>query len=130
MVSISRYPHVPLWFSVDKALKTVKVSLVDLRKHSELPVVLVLDDKYNLRGTLTLGALLKGMKTSKEPDKSQASVFMTPAKSSVGPSDPVDKAASLMIEEGVDLLPVVDDKARFVGLARMIDVFEELSDKF
>ncbi len=53
---------------------------------------------------------------------------MVPAKSFVKQDDPITKAAYLMIHNDLILLPVLEDKKKFVGLVRMIEVFDELSN--
>ena len=53
--------------------------------------------------------------------------IMVPAKFFVKPDDPITKAAYIMIFRDLGLLPVLDDKKKFVGLIRLIDIFDELS---
>jgi predicted transcriptional regulator len=53
---------------------------------------------------------------------------MVPAKFFVEPNDPITKAAYIMIFRNLGLLPVLDDKKKFVGLVRMIEIFDELSN--
>jgi CBS domain-containing protein len=54
--------------------------------------------------------------------------IMVPAKFFVEPNDPITKAAYIMIFRNLGLLPVLDDKKKFVGLVRMIEIFNELSN--
>ena len=53
---------------------------------------------------------------------------MVPAKQFVEPTDPVTKAAYLMVHHDIVLLPVLENKKKFVGLVRMIEVFDEISE--
>ena len=53
---------------------------------------------------------------------------MVPAKYFVEPGDPVTKAAYQMIHHDLILLPVLEDKKKFVGLVRMVEVFDQISD--
>ncbi len=53
---------------------------------------------------------------------------MAPAKYFVEPGDPITKAAYLMLHNDLLLLPVLEDKKKFVGLVRMIEVFDSISD--
>ena len=53
---------------------------------------------------------------------------MTPAKFFVEPGDPLTKAAYMMIHHDLILLPVLENKKKFVGLVRMIEIFDELSE--
>jgi len=158
MIGIFEYPHVPYWFSIAQAIRIVKVSFLSAKKYSDPLAVLVFDEKYNLMGTLTLKDLLRGLepkflkpsekaqgmkedestlalmwdtlfdKSSKELIEKPVSEIMAPAKYFVEPGDPVTKAAYLMLKHDLILLPVLEDKKKFVGLVRMIEVFDAISD--
>jgi CBS domain-containing protein len=159
MVGIFEYPHIPYWFSIDQAMRIIKVSFISTKKYPEPLAILVFDEKYNLLGTVTLKDILRGLEPSfmkTPPDKAQVlaeaetelsliwdslfakeskdlakkpvSEFMTPAKHFVEPTDPITKAAYLMIHNDLILLPVLENKKKFVGLVRMIEIFDELSD--
>jgi CBS domain-containing protein len=52
---------------------------------------------------------------------------MVPAKFFVQPDDPITKAAYLMVHNDLALLPVLENKKKFVGLVRIREVFDELS---
>jgi Mg/Co/Ni transporter MgtE len=157
MIGIFEYPHVPYWFSIGQAIRIVKVSFISTKKYPDPMAVLVFDEKYNLMGTLTLKDILKGLeprfmkpsekaqglkedesalsliwdtlfdKGSKELAEKPVSEIMVPAKYFVEPSDPLTKAAYLMLHHDLILLPVLEDKKKFVGLVRMIEVFDEIS---
>jgi hypothetical protein len=159
MVGIFEYPHIPYWFSIDQAMRIIKVSFISAKKYPEPLAVLVFDEKYNLLGTLTLKDMLRGLeprfmrtptekaqvieedetalsliwdslfaKESKELAKKSVNETMVPAKYFVEPDDPITKAAYLMIHHDLILLPVLENKKKFVGLVRMIEIFDELSD--
>ena len=53
---------------------------------------------------------------------------MATAKYFVEPGDPLTKAAYLMLHHDVVLLPVLENKKKFIGLVRMIEVFDEISN--
>jgi len=157
MIGIFEYPHVPYWFTVSQAIRIVKVSFISSKKYPDPMAILVFDEKYNLMGTLTLKDILKGLeprflkpsekaqvaeedesalsliwdtlfdKGSKEFAERPVSEIMTPAKYFVEPTDPLTKAAYLMLHHELDLLPVLENKKKFVGLVRMIEVFDEIS---
>ncbi|MFA4830456.1 MAG: CBS domain-containing protein, partial [Thermodesulfovibrionales bacterium] len=55
------------------------------------------------------------------------SEVMVPAKFFVQPDDPITKAAYLMVHNDLALLPVLENKKKFVGLVRIREVFDELS---
>ena len=67
-------------------------------------------------------------KGSKELAEKPVSEIMVPAKYFVEPTDPVTKAAYLMLHHDLILLPVLENKKKFVGLVRMIEVFDEISN--
>ena len=157
MIGIFEYPHVPYWFSISQAIRIVKVSFLSTKKYPEPMAILVFDEKYNLMGTLSLKDLLRGLeprflkpstkaqvseedesslsiiwdslftKESKELSEKPVSEIMVPAKYFVEPNDPVTKAAYLMLHHDLILVPVLENKKKFVGLVRMIEVFDEIS---
>jgi len=158
MIGIFEYPHVPYWFSIGQAIRIVKVSFISSKKYPDPMAILVFDEKYNLMGTLTLKDILRGLEPRflKPSEKAQVSVedesalsliwdtlftqgtkelaekpvseIMIPAKHFVEPSDPLTKAAYLMLHHDLVLLPVLENKKKFVGLVRMIEVFDEISN--
>jgi CBS domain-containing protein len=159
MIGIFEYPHIPYWFSLDQAMRIIKVSFISTKKYPEPLAMLVFDEKYNLLGTLTLRDILRGLepkfmrtptekaqvvqedetalavvwdslfaKESRNLSKKPVSEVMTPAKYFVEPTDPLTKAAYLMIHHNLILLPVLENKKKFVGVVRMIEIFDELSE--
>ena len=158
MVGVFEYPHIPYWFSVSQAIKIIKVSFLDTKKYPEPMVILVFDEKYNLLGTLTLKDILKGLdpiflktaaktkspgkeekdlslildtlfdKESKELAEKPVGEIKAPAKYFVEPDDPIKKAAYIMLRHDLILLPVLENKKKLVGLVRMIEVFDVISD--
>jgi CBS domain-containing protein len=158
MIGIFEYPHVPYWFSISQAIRIVKVSFLSAKKYPDPLAVLVFDEKYNLMGTLTLKDILSGLeprflkpsttaqvaeenesalsliwdtlfdKGSKDLVEKPVSEIMSPAKYFVEPGDPLTKAAYLMLHQDLVLLPVLENKKKFVGLVRMIEVFDEISN--
>ncbi len=67
-------------------------------------------------------------KGSKDLAEKPVSEIMVPAKYFVEPTDPITKAAYLMLHHDLLLLPVLENKKKFVGLVRMIEVFDEISN--
>jgi CBS domain-containing protein len=158
MTGIFEYPHIPYWFSIKQAIGIVKVSFVSAGKYPEPMAILVFDEKYNLMGTLTLKDILKGLEprflkpsaTAQVPEEDEAGLsliwdtlfnretkelaekpvsgIMTPAGHFVEPDDPVTKAAYLMLRHDLILLPVLEGRKKFVGLVRLIEVFDEISN--
>jgi len=157
MVDVFDFPHIPYWFSMRQAIGIIKKSLLGSEKCHYPMAVLVFDEKYNLLGTVSLKEILKGLepkflksttkaqvheedesglsvlwdtlfKESREAAERPVSEVMVPTKLFVKPEDPLTKAAYLMIHNEMALLPVLEDKKKFVGLVRMVEVFNELSD--
>jgi CBS domain-containing protein len=158
MIGIFEYPHIPYWFTINQAVRIIKVSFISSKKYPEPMAILVFDEKYNLMGTLTLKDILRGLepkfmhasekaqgykeqeselsliwdtlftKQSQELAEKPVSEIMVPAKQFVEPADPITKAAYLMVHHDIVLLPVLENKKKFVGLVRMIEVFDEISE--
>jgi CBS domain-containing protein len=158
MVGVSGYPHVPPSSPVSEAIKKAKTLCAKDSKYCEPLAVLIVDEKNNLLGTLTFRDILRGLEprflkpTTKaqvpEEDEAALSVIwdslfdkesrnlakkpvkeiMVPAKYSVAPDDRITKAAYLMLHHDLILLPVLEDKKKFVGLVRMIEIFDEMSN--
>lgn len=152
MADIFEFPHVPYWFSINQAIRIVRVSFLSTRKYPDPIVMLVFDEKYNLLGTLTLKDILRGI----EPIMAQVSEegeagavvkwdtlfgrestklsekpvrdIMVPTKFFVEPDDPIAKAAYMMLRHDLILLPVLENKKKFVGLVRMREIFDEISN--
>lgn len=131
---------------------------ISTKKYLEPLAILVFDEKYNLLGVLTLKDILKGLepKFMRPTEKAQAYIekekelsviwdtlftsesrdlakkpvgeIMVPAKYFVEPDDPITKAAFLMIHDDLVLIPVLEGKKKFVGLVRMMEVFDELTN--
>ncbi len=131
---------------------------VETKKYLEPLAILVFDEKYNLLGALTLKDILKGLepKFMRPTEKAQAYIeegkelsviwdtlftresrdlakkpvgeIMVPAKYFIEPDDPITKAAFLMIHNDLVLLPVLEQKKKFVGLVRMREIFDELTN--
>jgi len=158
MINIFDYPHIPYWFSIAQAMRIIKVSFLNLKKYLESIAILVFDEKYNLLGTLTLKDILRGIepKFMRPTDKAQTYVteeaelsviwdslfnqesremtmksvseIMVPTTIYVEPDESVRKAVYLMLHHNLVLLPVLEDKKKLVGIVRMIELFDEISN--
>jgi Mg/Co/Ni transporter MgtE len=126
MIDVFEYPHVPYWFTVKQAIMVIKKSVMGTEKCIHPMAILVFDEKYNILGTLTLKDILKGLE-SKEKAETPVSEVMIPAKFFIEPDAPTTKAADLMFNNDLILLPVVENKTKFVGVVRMIEIFDELT---
>ena len=158
MIDVFEFPHIPYWFTIRQAIGIIKKSLLTSEKCHHPMAILVFDEKYNLVGTLSLKDILRGLepkflkpttkaqvheedesglsvlwdtlfnKETKEAAERPVSEVMVTAKFFVQPGDPITKAVYLMVHNDLVLLPVLEDKKKFVGLVRMIEIFNELSD--
>jgi len=126
MIDVFEYPHVPYWFTIKQTIMVIKKSLIGTEKCIHPLAVLVFDEKYNILGTLTMKDILKGLE-SKEKAERPVSEVMIPAKLFVEPDDPAAKAAHLMLNNDLILLPVIENKKKFVGVVRMIEIFDDLT---
>jgi Mg/Co/Ni transporter MgtE len=127
MIDVFEYPHVPYWFTVKQAIMVIKKSLIGTEKCVHPLIVLVFDEKYNILGTLTLKDILKGLETGEKAER-PVSEIMIPTELSVEPDDPIAKAADLILNNNLILLPVIENKKKFVGVVRTIEIFNELTD--
>lgn len=158
MVDVFEFPHIPHWFTIKQAIGIIKKSFIEAEKCIFPQVVMVFDEKYNLMGTFTPRDIIKGLESRLKPvsikdadiayvDENamvtfEASMFaeeskklaekpvseiMVPAKTFVSPEDTVLKAAFLMSHHNLTVLPVLENK-KLVGLVRMIEAFDELSN--
>lgn len=158
MVDVFEFPHIPYWFSIKQAIGIMKKTLLEGEKCVRPVVMLVFDEKYNLVGTLTHINILKGLEPkflkpvtkaevheesevdlsviwdtlfsteSKKLSEKPVSEVMVPSKLFVEQDDPITKAAYLMLHNDLILLPVLENKKKLVGVVRMIEVFDELSN--
>lgn len=158
MIDVFEFPHVPYWFSIKQVMSIIKKSLLGSEKCLHPLAILVFDEKYNLVGTLTFKDILKGLEPrflkasskaqvheenesglsllwdtlfdeeTKKLSERPVSEIMAPAKYFIDPEEPITKAAYLMLHHDLILLPVLENKKKFVGLVRMIEIFDELSD--
>jgi Mg/Co/Ni transporter MgtE len=155
MKSIFDYPHVPYWFSIGQAAKIVKVSFLKTKKYYSKMAVLVFDEKYNLIGVLTLRNILKsiypglltlcddvqqddeqslstsqsGIAGAKESKERPVSEIMAPTKIFVGPDETLARAACIMLQNDLALLPVMEDGKKLAGLVSIADIFDGITSE-
>ncbi len=158
MIDVFEFPHIPHWFTIKQAIGIIKKSFIDTEKCVFPQVVMVFDEKYNLMGMFTPRDIIKGLESrlkpvsikdadigytdenamaafeagmfaaeSKKLSEKPVSEIMIHAKTSVSPEDTVVKAAFLMSHHNLTVMPVLDNN-KLVGLVRMIEAFNELSD--
>jgi CBS domain-containing protein len=154
MIDVFEFPHIPYWFSIRQAIGIIKKSVLRGEKCHHPIALLVFDEKYNLLGSAGLDNILKVLepkllksaqglsdddpklssylsslfdKDSKQAADRPVGDTIVPAKVFLKPDDTVTKAAYLMIQNNLRLLPVLEDKKKLIGVVRMIEVFEEIS---
>jgi hypothetical protein len=158
MIGVFDFPHIPYWFSINQAIKIIKVSFLNTKKYLEPMAMLVFDEKYNLMGTLALQDILSGLepkflkpdRKAQVPEEDQSALslswdtlfdqsskalaekpvseIMAPTRFFVEPDEPITKAAYLMIVHDLVLLPVLENKKKLVGFVRMAELFDEISN--
>lgn len=158
IVDIFEFPHIPHWLSIRQAIEIIKKSVLESNKCIRPIVILVFDEKNNLVGTLTHINILMGLEPkflkrvtkadvpeesrvelsaiwdslfsteSKKLSEKPVSEVMVPVNLFVEQNDPITKAAYLMLHNDLVLLPVLENKKKLVGVVRMIEVFDELSN--
>lgn len=159
VVKITEYPHIPYWLSVRDAISMIRSVYGETPGPEEPRMVLVFDEKYQLKGVLTLKNLLVGIEPRflrrdekspyqglteadyaslsifvegtfsekcKEEARKPVSEIMTPIRAKVDVNDSVTKAAFIMLQADVSLVPVMDGQ-KIAGVLRMTDVFNELT---
>ncbi len=153
MIPLEDYPHIPYWFTLRQAMAILREAAITFEGQFEPLAVLVFDEKYQLRGILSLRDIIKGLKprflsekglpvTEADlpvnlkdlfaPDLEQAaqrpaSDFMRPNEATINADDSIAKALLLMLKEKVTRLPVIQDQ-KLAGMIRMSDLFNEISD--
>jgi len=153
IVDIFDFPHVPYWFTIRQAIKIMKVALPHREKTSYPLGILVFDEKYNLLGMVSVKEILKAKEAglpksaavSHMPDgyatassasrdepegtkyaEKTVSEVMTPLTCFVEPDDTLTKAAYLLIDNDLMVMPVLEQKKKLVGLVLLTEVFDQL----
>jgi Mg/Co/Ni transporter MgtE len=158
MDDIFDYPHLPYWFSIKQAVEILKKTLPANTVCSYPRAILIFDEKYNLLGTLSIRDILRWLEpkimqasaelpslTEKEMDsfiswdslyseeakarmEKPVSEAMTPANIFIEPDDHISKVAYLMLKNNLMYLPVLEGKKKLVGVIKMINVFDVMTD--
>ncbi len=137
MVDVFEYPHIPYWFTLRQAAGIIRNTLLGADKCVQPAVVLVFDEKYNLVGILSLREIIKGLEplwgstaaspAGKPPAEAPVATVMRPAQVFVEPAASVAAAARLIVEHGLELIPVLEDNKKLIGVLRWQEVFRECS---
>lgn len=140
------YPQLPSWSTLREALVQLTLEQQALSPHERRRRVLVLSEDYHLAGVLTQTDILRALdprlsqtpwqdapawQDLKTPEAHRqmdqpVSAFMSPAGPEIGPDEDLLRASQLMIQAGVDILPVYDN-GQLKGMLRLEDVFHQVS---
>lgn len=148
MIDIFKYPHVPYWFTLDQAIKILKVFIT--QQEAPIPfIILVFDEQYNLIGVVGLEEIFRGLEmglaenvekineetvsvifTEKVKDlvNKQVREVMIPVTEFITTEDTVSKAAYLIIHKKLGIIPVIENK-KLVGIVRLNEVFNIIADQ-
>lgn len=138
MVDVFEFPHIPYWFTLRQAAGIVRNTLLG-EKFVQPLVMLVFDEKYNLVGMLNLREILKGLEPlwnpavpapaagAKPAAEAPVATVMRAAGPFVEPDASVADAARLIVEHGLELVPVLEDRKKLIGVVRWQEVFRECS---
>lgn len=146
MIHLEDYPHIPYWFTLNQAVIMVREAAIKFEGSFEPRAVLVFDERYALLGIITLKDIVRGLEGDilgglggaalswqdlvgpelRRQAQKQVSEIMSPFKVTVAGSDSLVKALSLMLQENVERIPVLED-SKVVGLIRLTDLFKEIS---
>ena len=152
MIDIFEFPHVPYWFTIRQVSGILKKSISGGKCLRPL-AALVFDEKYNLLGHIEEKDILTGiaaaalpgngerqdsiiapnentMNALKELSEKPVSTLLTPFKLFADPEDSVAKAAEIMLRNNLDILPVLEQQKKLLGVMRSTEIFEYLSSRF
>ena len=142
MVDVFEYPHIPYWFTLRQAAGIIRNTLLGGEKHVHPLVVLVFDEKYNLVGMANLREIMKGLEPlwsgagrrgagaapgASRPRRPRSRPSCAPRQAFVEPGASVADAARIIVEHGLELVPVLEDRKKLIGVVRWQEVFQECS---
>lgn len=146
LIPASAYPQLPSWSTLREALVQLTLEQESLSAHERRRKVLIFGEDYHLAGVLTQADILRALdpKLSQTPWQAapswpdlrtpearqqmerQVGDFISPAGPDISPEEDILRASQLMLQAGVDILPVYQDN-QFKGMLRLQDVFHQIS---
>ena len=145
MIPLEDYPHVPYWFTLDQAAMIIREAAIKFEGSFEPRAILVFDEKYGLLGTLTLKDIVRGLEGDilgpgaeslgwndvvgpelHRQAQKPVSEVMSPFKITMDINDSLVKALAVMLQEGVEKIPVLEEN-KVAGMVRLSDIFKEIS---
>ncbi len=146
LIPLTDYPHMPYWASLKEAMVQLTLAQGGLSAGERRRTVLVFDEAYKLQGILTQRDILRGIEPrfaqaqgksadilwedvltagARERSRKPIGDFMSPAGRSVEAGEGLLQASHAMLQEGLDLLPVVEGR-KVLGVVRLDDLFQEI----
>lgn len=146
LIPLTDYPHMPYWASLQEAVVQLTLAQQGQPAAGRRRTVLVFDEAYKLQGILTQRDILRGIEpkfarnyketasllwgdllgaSAQEQAKKPIKDFMSPASAMVEANDSLLKASHVMVQEQMELLPVMDGN-KVAGVVRLDDIFHEI----
>ena len=151
MIDVFEFPHMPYWFTLRQLSGILKKSL-NGGKCLRPVAALIFDEKYNILGHVDHRAILAGIGSAAMPSgaaegalseisesasaalaalsEQQVSSLLIPVSIFADPDDSLDRAAEFMLRNSMQILPVLENQKKLVGIVRDTEVFEHLSTRF
>lgn len=148
MIDIFNYPHIPYWFTLEEAIKILKIFITQHENFNPF-IILVFDERYNLIGVVGLEEILRGLELSLTKDlgkvteetvktiftekikdlvSRQIQEFMVPIKEFIYSEDTVEKAVYLFIYHKPQVLAVLKDQ-KLVGIVRPQEIINLIANE-
>lgn len=156
LISSAEYPHIPYEHTLKQAIRIFKQSVIAGERCIK-PIIALVFKGNRVIGTLRMRDIIKGLEPNflKHAQKAQGLVsdrselaiiwdslfdeaatemagrqvseVMEPIRITLEPGDSIIKAAHIMINYDLIVVPVLDGGEKFLGIVRMLEVFDELS---
>lgn len=152
IIDVFEFPHVPYWFTIRQVSGILKKSISGGKCIRPL-AALVFDEKYNLLGHIETKDILEGIRSAalagnsevqniiaapgeetlkalKELSEKPVSSLLNQFKIFADPEDSVSRAAEMMLKNNLQILPVLENQKKLLGVVRSTEIFEYLSSRF
>ena len=91
----------------------------------------IIDNQGKVTGVITTIDLLKAIKEDKNLDNISAKDLMTPGSAVIYQDTTIDEMIDIMYRKRIDMLPVVEDDGRLIGVVSRQDILrEKLNERF
>lgn len=135
MIKRNEWPQLRAATSIRDAVRILRILSEEKKIIHGHSTPLVLDDDYNLLGLIRLTDLLRSIRhLCDDPDKAcnldeakgPVSDLVIPFAGRLSPDDGILDALDTMMDQGVSLLPVMED-GKLVGLIKLSDIFDKVA---